>query len=598
MRLVFRYLKPYRWIVAFTILIRLTAILAELLIPYVLEYMIDEIAPRKNIEEVFLAGGVMLGLIIILMVANVGSNVLAARTAKMATHTMRKDLFKKSLMLSGKSFDSFTLPSITSRMTSDSYNVQDFFRMFQSYGIRATFLLIGGIALAMYMDRGLGMILLIIGILSVAALVLVSFKGIPLYSMVQGCIDEISLVLRENIIGIRVVKALSKEDYERAHFSRANDRMLAKDQKASLIMAMPAPVMTLFLNIGLVLCVWVGAVRVNAGLTQPGVILAFLTYFNIILMSALGLSRVLLMFSKCVASANRVGEIINMPEELVPILPEEAGHTDKDAFIIFDHVSFSYEGAAAVRKADANAKYEMPDKENTRENSARENALDDISFEMKKGSSLGIIGPTGCGKTTMINLLMRFYEASGGHIFVDGKDIRTYKLKDLREMFAAVFQNDQIFSETIAENIRFGTDISDEEMTMAAKDALADAFISDYEDGYEHMALAHGANFSGGQKQRIMIARALARRAEILILDDSSSALDYRTDALVRGNVKDKYHCTSIVIAQRVSSVMSLDKIIVMREGRIEGIGTHEYLMRTCPAYLDIYKTQMGEEEA
>ena len=583
MKFAFSYLKGSGWKVALTMFIKVLATFAELFIPYALEYMIDTAAPAKDIRGVVLGGVAMLILTIMLVSFNIGANLLAVSTAKTAAYKVRKDLFWKSLKLSGKTFDEFGLPSITSRMTSDSYNVQDFLRMFQSFGIRAPLMLIGGIIVAMIMDRGLGTILLIIAPITVIAILLLSFKGIPLYDKVQKSIDEISLVMRENITGIRVVKALSKEKHEIRHFGEANERMTKRDRRASTVMALPGPVMTLFLNSGLVLCVLVGANRVNAGITEPGVILAFLTYFNIILQGAMGLSRVLLMMSKATASANRVQEVIMQPEELVTIPESEAAHTDSTAKIVFDDVSFMY-GEDSKMGSEGFAGEE------------RQKSLSNISFEIPEGGSLGIIGPTGCGKTSILNLLMRFYDTTEGHIFVDGRDIRTYDLAELRRKFGTVFQNDTIFADTIEENIKFGRDVSDEKMKEAAKDAFAAEFIEDYEDDYKHMSAAHGANFSGGQKQRILISRALAGDSEILVLDDASSALDYRTDAELRRAIRENYNATSIIIAQRVSSIMSLDQIIVMDEGRIIGIGNHEELMASCQEYVDIYKIQMGEE--
>ena len=522
-----------------------------------------------------LASGILFG--------NIGANRTAVNTSKKASYAIRKDLFWKSLKLSGSKFDEFGLPSITSRMTSDSYNLQDFIRMFQSIGIRAPLMFIGGIVVSMNMDPGLGLILCIIAPVTIIAVLILSFRGIPLYDKVQQSIDEISLVMRENITGIRVVKALSKEDFERGEFTEANNTMYKRDRRASTIMTLPGPVMTLFLNIGFVLVVLIGSYRVNSGKIEPGVILAFLTYFNMILMGAMGLSRVLLMMSKANASSHRIQAVIDQPEELVPIADAEAAHTDSDDYIVFDNVSFLYgEDSKHVHKASFAGQ-------------ERQKSLNSISFSVKKGSTLGIIGPTGCGKTTIINLLMRFYDTTDGNIFLDGRDIRTYDLTELRRRFGVVFQNDMIFADTLEENIKFGREVSDEEMKRAAAHACAAEFIEGYDDSYSHVAAAHGTNFSGGQRQRIMVTRALAGHSDILVLDDSSSALDYKTDAALRKAIRDNYDSTAIVIAQRVSSVMTMDKIIVMDEGSIIGMGTHEELMTGCSEYRDIYNIQMGE---
>ena len=504
--------------------------------------------------------------------------------------------------------DEFGLPSLTSRMTSDSYNVQSFITSIQAMGIRAPIMLIGGILITLTMDVGLASILCIMAPIMCVIIVSISRKGIPLYNKVQESMDGVVRVMRENITGIRVVKALSKEDYEMRRFGGANDQMTRSEIKASLVMSMPGPVMTLFLNCGLTLVVLLGAHRVNAGVTKPGVILAFLTYFNMILMGVMGLNRIFMMMSKANASANRIAAVIGTEEDLVPIPETEAAQPTSDDFIIFDHVDFSY--GADSKNGGAMAGETAEPEERRQENAdsepiagkqcftegGRKKCLEDIHFSMKKGGSLGIIGATGCGKTTIINLLMRFYDASSGNIFVDGRDVRTYDKDELHRMFGVVFQNDVIFADTLRENISFGREVSEEELCMAAEDARAGEFIEGYEDTYDHMAVIRGANLSGGQRQRVLIARALAAKPQILVLDDSSSALDYKTDAALRKAIQEHHaETTMIVIAQRISSLMNLDDILVLEEGRIIGHGTHEELLESCPMYKDIYKTQMGE---
>ena len=422
----------------------------------------------------------------------------------------------------------------------------------------------------------------------IGLVVFISFKGIPLYDMVQRGMDDIVRIMRENITGIRVVKALSKEPYEMRRFGGANDITSKRDIRASIIMALPGPVVTLFLNIGLTLIVFIGAKRVNAGVTQPGVILAFLTYFNMILMGVMGLNRVFLMLSKANASAARIAGAAEVEEDLA-VLPAEAGaKTDREGYIVFDHVTFSY----------AEDDGETPQDKAAFAGLARQQCLKDVDFEIRKGGSLGIIGATGSGKTTIINLLMRFYDPGEGHVFIGGRDVRTLDRDELRRRFGTVFQNDTVFAASIRENVVFGRKVDGERLEEALADALAADFVKDYEDGADHMAAIHGGNFSGGQKQRLLIARALAAKPDILILDDSSSALDYRTDAELRKAISSKYAGTTlIVIAQRISSIMNLDEIIVLDEGGMIGKGTHEELMRNCPVYREIQQTQMGEAE-
>ncbi len=577
MRFMLSYLKRYWLMVACCMSLKLIGTIMELLIPYVLEYMVDDVAPLRQISLVLFWGVVMLLLAVAVRVINVYANRLSVKGAKLTAQDIRRDLFWHSLNLSGNQVDVFGLPSLTSRMTSDSYNVQNFLQSGQAMGVRAPIMLVGGIIVTMTMDPGLALILCIMAPLMVVVAVAVSLRGIPLYDRVQQSLDHLVRVMRENISGIRVIKALSKEEYEKERYHKSNETLTKNDKKAGMIMALPGPLMTLGLNIGLTLVVIVGAIRVNNGVIKPGVILAFLTYFNMILMGVNGLNRIFMMLSKANASAHRIEEVVCRPEGLIVLPEQEAAVTDSDAHIVFDHVSFSY-GETLTKNQEVHM------------------SLSDISFTMEKGGSLGIIGATGCGKTTIINLLMRFYDATDGHIFVDGKDVRTYDKDDLHRKFGVVFQNDVVFADTLAENIDFGRNVAPERIQEAARDANASEFIETYEDGYEHCADIHGANLSGGQRQRVLIARALAAHPDILVLDDSSSALDYRTDADLRRVIRENYaDTTTIVIAQRISSIMYLDDIIMLDEGEIIGHGTHQQLMETCAPYREIYETQMGE---
>ena len=585
MKFLWRYLKKYRWMILWGMSIKLGGTMLELLIPYVMEHLLDDVVPRKDVWQAVLWGAAMILLACLVRFLNVTANRKAIRISKEATFEIRRDLFHRALNLSGSQMDQVGLPSLISRMTSDTYNVQNFIRAGQTLGIRAPIMLLGGIAVTLTMDTGLALILCVMAPVLIALVVFVSSKGIPLYDLVQRGMDDVVRIMRENITGIRVVKALSKESYEMRRFGEANGNTAKRDIRAGVTMALPGPIVTLFLNVGLTLVVLIGARRVNAGETQPGVILAFLTYFNMILMGVMGLNRVFMMLSKANASAARIAEVAQLQEDL-PVIPEaEAAKTGRDGYIVFDHVSFSYAGreeGAADAAAFAG--------------SSRQQCLRDIDFTIRKGGSLGIIGATGSGKTTIINLLMRFYDTDEGHVFVDGKDVRAWDRDELHRLFGAVFQNDAIFADTIRENVIFGRDVDEQGLARALEDAKAAEFVRRYEDGADHMAAIHGGNFSGGQKQRLLIARALAAGPEILILDDASSALDYRTDAELRRSIREHHgDATLIVIAQRVSSIMNLDEIIVLDEGVMIGKGSHEELLRTCPVYREIQQTQMGE---
>ena len=586
MKLIWRYIRPYRRFILSVMLVKLLGTGTELLIPYALEHLLDHVIPAaENAGPVVLWGGVMLLLTLITRFLNVTANRMSVRVARDSTFAVRRDLFHTALNLSGRQMDRVGLPSLISRMTSDTYNVQGFVRMIQTMGIRAPIMLIGGIAITLAMDSGLAAILCVMAPVMTALVVFVSWKGIPLFNEVQRRMDVLVRLMRESITGIRVVKALSKEAYEERRYGEANARMARQEIRASVVMSLPGPIVTLFLNVGLTLVVLLGARRVNAGQTAPGVILAFLTYFNMILWGVMGLNRIFMMLSKANASANRIAEVVDMPEELTPLPGDQLAPAPGGEALIFDHVTFNYD-ADSPEEARGQFLGEQ-----------RQQCLKDISFRVPRGGSLGIIGATGSGKTTIINLLMRFYDPQEGHVFVDGKDVRAYQRDELHRKFGVVFQNDVIFADTIRVNVTFGREVGSDGLLRAARDAMAQGFIEEYEDAYDHPAAIRGANFSGGQKQRLLIARALAAEPEILILDDASSALDYRTDAALRKAIRQHHGgATTVVIAQRVSSILAMDEIIVLHEGAMIGRGTHAQLMASCPEYREIYRTQMSEE--
>ena len=581
MKLIFRYMGRYRAAVLLAMGIKLAGTMTELLLPYILEYMIDDVVPAGSLPRVVLWGLLMFASAVVCRQLNVLANRRTVDNAHRISYDVRQDLFVKTANLPGSAFDELGLPSLISRMTSDSYNVQSAVQQLQAMCVRAPMLLLGGMVMTLAMDLPLAMILVVMLPVLLAVVFFVCAKGIPMYNTVQKRLDSVVRIMRENITGIRVVKALSKADYEKRRFAAANREMTNCDIKASTVMAIPGPLMQLCLNVGLTLVVVAGAWRVNEGLTRPGVILAFLTYFNMITMGVMGLSRIFMTLSKASASAGRIAEVLAAPDEQRVLRPGEALQPSGAGFLRFENVDFSY-GKTGAGFAGGE----------------REKALDHISFSLNRGESLGIIGPTGCGKTTIINLLMRFYDADAGGVFVDGRDVRSYDKDDLHRKFGVAFQNDMVFQDTLGENIRFGRDLDEAALRRAAKDAMAAEYIDSLEDGLDHPAAIKGANLSGGQKQRLLVARALAGNPEILVLDDSSSALDYRTDAAMRRAIARSHgDSTVILIAQRVSSVMGMDHILVMDNGRCIGYGSHGELLENCPPYREIYETQMGAME-
>ena len=575
MKLIFRSMGKYKAAVFLAIFIKLLGTMTELSLPYILEYMIDHVVPAGSMRNVILWGLLMFVAAFFCRQFNVMANRRAINNAHRVSFDVRQALFKKTANLSGDRFDSFGLPSLISRMTSDSYNVQSAVAQLQSLCVRAPMMLFGGVVMTLMMDRALAMILIVMLPLLISIVLFVSSKGIPLYTGVQKKLDTVVRIMRENITGIRVVKALSKGEHEKKRFASANEEMAQTDIRAGTIMAIPGPFMQFCLNIGLTLVVIFGASRVNGGQMQPGVILAFLTYFNMISMGVMGINRIFMSMSKASASANRIDEVLKTDDgwEIYE------GSATGDEHIRFDNVSFSY-GAESKTDADfAGGK--------------REKALEGISFTLKRGESLGIIGPTGCGKTTVINLLMRFYDPEQGSITIDGRDVRSYEKDELRLKFGVVFQNDMVFNDTVGNNIDFGRGLPKEAIDRAAKDAEAMEYIEALDGGMDYMAAIKGANLSGGQKQRLLVARALAADPEILVLDDSSSALDYRTDAKMRRAIREHHAgSTLIMIAQRVTSIMGMDHIMVMDNGTCIGYGTHDELMNSCPAYKEIFEMQ------
>ncbi len=568
MKRIIGYVRPYFGRMSLGLLIKFIGTIMDLFLPYILAFMIDDVVPQQNVKLILFWGGMMVLCAVVAVVGNVVANRMASKVARDSVEHIRHDLFKKISYLSCRQVDRFGIPSLESRMTTDTYNLHQMIGMMQRMGVRAPILLLGGIAVTLTLEPVLTLTL--VCVLPFIALVVwrVSKKGIPLYTGLQQAVDRLVRTVRENITGIRVTKALSKTDYEKERFSQANEEVVRNEKKAGITMALTNPMMNLFLNIGLVLVILVGAFRVNSGLTQPGAIIAFMTYFTIILNAMLSITRIFVMYSKGSASANRVSAVLDAPEDL-QISPQKNVQTD--AHIVFNSVSFSY--------------HKQTDN------------ISDISFSLRRGETLGIIGATGCGKSTVIQLLMRLYDADKGEILIGGEPVQSIEPDVLHRKFGVVFQNDILFADTIANNIDFGRNLPREQIEKAAECAQAKEFIEALPERYEHMLTAKGTNLSGGQKQRVLVARALAAQPEILILDDSSSALDYKTDAKLRQSIAQHYSgTTTVIIAQRVSSILYADHILVLDNGRTIGYGRHEELLKTCPNYAEISQSQMGDD--
>ena len=561
-----RYIRPYWGYIFLTMFIKFAGTALELMIPYLMEIMLDEKVPAGDSRAIFLCGGLMLLCAAGCLLGNILANRMSAYSSGRITKQLRHDLFNRLQNLSARQMDALTVSSAESRLTSDTYNVNQLLARVQRLGIRAPILLVGGMAMMLSMDPVLALVLL--ALLPVIAVVVyfVTRTSVPLYTRQQTVLDRVVRTVQENITGIRVIKALSKTEYEKERFNETNSDLTAVDMKAGFVTAITNPVASLTLNLGLTLVVVIGAYRVNSARIQSGVIVAFLQYFTMILNAMLGITRIFVMWSKGEASANRVADVLEMPKDLsvepATAVEEPAPHIE------FRNVSFSYTGIGKN--------------------------IDDLSFRLDHGQTLGILGPTGSGKSTVLNLLLRLYDPDLGTVLIDGQDVRTMEYEKLRSKFGVVFQNDFIAEGTLGDNIRFFREVCQDAVHLAAQSAQAE-FI-DQKGGLDGQVVVRGNNLSGGQKQRLLIARALAANPEILILDDSSSALDYQTDSNLRKALRENFRdTTTVLVAQRISSLRHADLILVLEDGAVIGAGDHDTLMRTCAEYRIIAQTQMGD---
>lgn len=563
---ILRYLKPYRHTVYLALFIKFTASAAELLLPYVLSYIIDDLVPLKDASLIFIFGGVMLLCSLVAVFGNIIANRLSAISSGKMTHDLRYDLFCQVSRLNCDQVDHFTLPSLISRLSSDSYNINSTVARMMRMGVRAPILLIGGIAITLILDYKLALVLLAMIPIIGLVVFLITRKTIPAFLSVQSCVDNMIRRARENITGIRVIKALSKTDYERHRFHSTTDELAKREFSTDRLNSVTSPLTTLILNIGLVLVIVVGAMT-N---TQAGVILAFLSYFTMILNAVIGVTRIFTILSKGLASSERVLQVLETDTGLPVLDHTEASAGNPDSAIQFDHVHFSYNKVA--------------------------DDLSDIHFTLMPGQTLGIIGTTGSGKTTLVHLLMRLYEADSGHIFVGGRDIRTYAPQELRSKFGIAFQNDFLMADSIYENVSYGRNLSETQVLKALEYSQAKEFVDKLPEGIQYKVAQKAGNLSGGQKQRLILARALAGNPEYLILDDSSSALDYKTDTLLRQSIRDHFpDTTTILISQRISTIQDADLILVMDNGKIIGAGTHDELITSCEDYAQICHIQGGD---
>ena len=538
----------------------------DLIIPWLLAYIVDVLMPTGNSSSILKAGGLMALCSVIAFTFNVKANRMAASTTRDITKKLRYDLFEHILYLPAQQRDKFSSSSLISRLSTDTYHVHQLVERSQRIGIRSPLLMLGGMLFTFQLEPRLAMVLLLLVPLLSLVIWIITRKGIPLYTNVTEKVDRLVRVVRESAIGIRVIKALSKSDREVRRFHAINEQLREAETTAGTVLALTAPAMTFLLNTGFMLVILLGAFAVNAGHTQPGKIMAFLSYFTIILNAVLSIRKIFILWSRGSASARRISQVMRIPREMP--LGSRNG-LEHQPYLSCEDISFSY--------------------------NKRIDNLQGIRFSLQKGQTLGITGPTGSGKSTLISLLMRFYDVDSGCIRMDGDDLRGIPVSELRRRFGAVFQNDVLLADTIYENISFLRDLPEERVKKAARTAQIADFIESLPHGYDTCLDMRGANLSGGQKQRLLIARALAANPEILVLDDAQSALDYRTDAALRNAIREEYaHTTVIMVSQRISAIWGADLILLLEEGRLVDSGTHQELMARCESYRKMVRVQMG----
>lgn len=567
-----KYARKY-WKLFFTSIFFVTLeALCDLLQPTMMARIIDEGVARSDLGTVLRLGGVMLLITAFGAAAASTRNVIASRVSQQFGAELRSDLFKKIQSFTFMQIDRFERASLITRLTSDVTQVQNFINGLMRIFFKAPVLAIGGLIMAARLDAGLAVVLAVV-VPVIGVLIALNMKvGFPRFSRVQLALDEVNRVIREFLSGVRVVKAFNRFDYEVGKFDGVNAEHQNRSAGAMRIMSIFNPAIMLTVNFGIIAVLWIGGLWVDSGRLQVGVIVAFVNYMTQILFSLMMVSMVFNQFVRAKASAQRVGEVF--AQEQAMNAGDASDERPAPGRIDFEDVGFSYEGPSGSP------------------------VLQHIRLTCLPGQTVGIIGSTGSGKSSLISLIPRFYDADSGTVKVDGVDVRRVEPQRLRERIAVVPQKSVLFSGTVEENIRMGKeDATREELEAAARMAEAHDFVSAFPEGYQTRIGQRGVNLSGGQKQRISIARALIRKPDILILDDCTSAVDVATEARIKAALK-KYArgLTCLLIAQRITSVMDADQIVVMDQGEIVGIGTHDSLMRDCRVYREIYQSQIGKE--
>ncbi len=578
---VLRYLKPY-WV--FALLCPLAMILEvsmDLLQPTLMSDIVDngilgDAAADENLRYVLITGLKMLVFSLIGCFGGIASAAFGTAAAQKMGNDLRKDAFAKVMHMSFQQTDKFTTGSLVTRLTNDITAIQEFVAMSLRMFVRTGMQFIGGIAVILTLNVNFGIVLVISLPVQLIAVAIIMKKASPLFSIVQSRLDKVNSVVQENVSGARVVKAFTREEYEINRFDNANTDLMTTNLKVQKLLATLNPILMIIMNASVIAIIMIGGFQVEAKAMQVGEVMAAVTYITQILMSVMMVGMMFQQVSRSAASMKRVNEVLSTN----PVISDghKSADSDNSGTVEFRNVGFSYPGSSGKP------------------------VLSGIDLKAEKGQMIAILGSTGCGKTSLVNLVPRFYDATKGDVLVDGVNVKDYDVDTLRSKIGVVLQKSELFSGTVAENIRWGCETAtDEEVKTAAKIAQAEEFIDGFNDGYDTMISEKGASLSGGQKQRMAIARAIIKKPEILIFDDSTSALDLSTEAKLHKALRENLSgVTVIMIAQRIASVMRADKIAVLENGSICAFGTHKELMESSSVYRDIYYSQMkqGEEEA